>query len=45
MKDKEKIKTKELIEKARKSDLYKTVLNHFSDAELVDVKIIKNEND
>ena len=45
LKEKEKIKTKESIEKARKSDLYKTVLNHFSDAELVDIKIIKNEND
>ena len=47
IKDKEKNIQKELIENAKKSDLYKTVLEHFSDAELIDIKPIKenNEND
>ena len=38
IKDKEKNKHIELIENAKKSDLYKAMLNYFSDAELVDVK-------
>ena len=45
IKDKEKNKHIELIENAKKSDLYKTMLDHFSDAELVDVKPIKNDKD
>ena len=45
IKDKEKNKHMELIEKAKKSDLYKTMLNHFSDAELIDVRPIKNNED
>ena len=45
IKDKEKNKHMELIEKAKKSDLYKTMLNHFSDAELIDVRPIKNDKD
>ena len=45
IKDKEKNKHMELIEKAKKSDLYKTMLNHFSDAELIDVRPIKNDED
>ena len=45
IKDKEKNKHMELIKKAKKSDLYKTMLNHFSDAELIDVRPIKNDED
>ena len=45
IKDKEKNKHIELIKNAKKSDLYKTMLDHFSDAELVDVKPIKNDKD
>ena len=45
IKDKEKNKHMKLIEKAKKSDLYKTMLNHFSDAELIDVRPIKNDED
>ena len=44
IKDKEKNKKKELIEKAKKSDLYKNMLNYFSDAELIDIKNIKKDN-
>tara|TARA_B100000902_G_scaffold392468_1_gene444922 strand:+ start:57 stop:1712 length:1656 start_codon:yes stop_codon:yes gene_type:complete len=45
IKDKEKNKHMESIEKAKKSDLYKTMINHFSDAELIDVRPIKNDED
>jgi len=45
IKDKEKNKQKELIEKAKKSDLYKTMLDCFSDAELVDVKHIQKDEE
>ena len=38
IKEKEKNKKKELIESAKKSDLYKTMLDCFSDAELLDVE-------
>ena len=44
IKDKEKNKKKELIEKAKKSDLYKNMLNYFSDAELIDIKNIKKDD-
>ncbi len=37
IKEKEKSRQIELIENARKSDLYKTMLNYFSDAELTEV--------
>ena len=43
--DKEKNKKKELIENAKKSDLYKTVLEYFRDAELIDVKLSKEETE
>ena len=45
IKEKEKNKSIELIEKAKNSDLYKTMLNHFSDAELIDVKPVKRDNE
>ena len=45
IKDKEKNKQIELIQNAKKSDLYKTVLDHFSDAELTDVKPIKKNEE
>tara|TARA_Y100000992_G_scaffold279162_1_gene225233 strand:- start:125 stop:1777 length:1653 start_codon:yes stop_codon:yes gene_type:complete len=45
IKDKEKNKHMELIENAKKSDLYIKMLDHFSDAELVDVMPIKKDND
>ena len=35
----------ELIETTKNSDLYKTVVSHFSDAELIDVRPIKNDED
>ena len=38
IKDKEKNKQIESIKKAKKSDLYKTMLDNFSDAELTDIK-------
>ena len=38
IKDKEKTNQQELVTKAKKSDLYKTMLDFFSDAELVEVK-------
>ena len=43
IKDKEKNKHVELIENAKKSDLYIKMLDHFSDAELVDVMPIKKD--
>ena len=44
IKDKEKNKQKELIENTKKSDLYKTVMDYFPDAELTEIKPIrKNE--
>tara|TARA_B100001093_G_scaffold264566_1_gene252988 strand:+ start:419 stop:2080 length:1662 start_codon:yes stop_codon:yes gene_type:complete len=45
IKDKERNKQKELIENAKKSDLYKTMKDFFSDAELIDVKISDREDD
>ena len=45
IKDKEKNKQKELIENEKKSDLYKTVLDYFSDAELIDVKPLREDDD
>ena len=44
IKDKEKNNQRELIEKAKKSDLYKIMLDHFPDAELIDVKPIKKDD-
>ena len=43
--DKEKNKQKKLIYDAKNSDLYKTVLNYFSDAELIDVKPEKKDGE
>ncbi len=43
--DKEKNKQKELIENTKKSNLYKTVLDYFRDAELIDVKIFKEDSE
>jgi len=45
VKDKEKNKQKELITKAKNSDLYKTMLDYFSDAELVEVKYNKKDEE
>ena len=44
IKEKEKIKKAELLEKAKNSELYKKVLNKLPDASLVDV-IPKNEKE
>ena len=41
IKDKEKQKQKELIENAKKTDLYKTMLDYFPDADLIDVNFEK----
>jgi DNA polymerase III subunit gamma/tau len=43
--EKEKSKKIELIEKAKKSDLYKTILNDLPDAELIDFKYTKKEDE
>ena len=44
VKDKEKNKQKKLIEEAKKSFLYKTILDYFPDAELTDIIILKEDN-
>ena len=44
IKDKEKQKQKELIENAKKSDLYKTMLDYFPDADLIDVNFQKKDD-
>ena len=44
IKEKEKDQKIKLIEKAKKSDLYNTLINYFSDAELVDIKTIEKED-
>jgi DNA polymerase-3 subunit gamma/tau len=44
-KDQEKNNLKELIENAKKTDLYETMLDYFPDAELVDVKPSQKDND
>jgi len=44
VKDKLVNKKKELINQAKKSDVYKDVLNRFSDAELIDIFLNKGEN-
>jgi len=44
IKDKEKNRQKEFIEIAKKSDLYKTMLDYFPDADLIDVKFQKKKN-
>ena len=43
--DKEKNKQNDLIENTKKSELYQNVLKHFPDAELIDVKSLKKDND
>ncbi len=43
IKDKEKNRQKEFIEIAKKSDLYKTMLDYFPDADLIDVKFQKKK--
>mgnify|MGYP006136044621 CR=1 FL=1 len=43
--DMEKNKKKELIENAKKTDLHKIVLEYFQDAELLDVKPVKEDNE
>ena len=45
VKDKEKNKQAELIENSKKNDLYKTMINFFSDAELIEVKSIQKDTD
>ena len=45
IKDKEKNKQKDLIENTKKSNFYKTVLDHFPDAELIDVKPVRKDDD
>ena len=44
-KDKEKNRKMQIIENSKKSDLYKTVLDYFPDAELVNVKHIKKNDE
>ena len=45
IKEKEKNEQKEVIEKAKETDLYKTMVNSFPDAELIDVKFNKTKNE
>ena len=45
IKDKEKNYQKELIENTKKSDLYKTVINYFPDAELTEIKPIRKKEE
>ena len=45
IKDKVINEKKKLIENSKKSDLYKDVLNYFPDAELIDVKLPRKEDD
>ena len=44
IKEKEKNKQFELIENAKETDLYKTMLNYFPDIELIDVKPVKKDD-
>ena len=44
IKDKERNKQKELIENAKKSSLYKTILDYFPDADLIDVNVQKKDD-
>ncbi|MDC0354019.1 DNA polymerase III subunit gamma/tau [Candidatus Pelagibacter sp.] len=44
IKEKQKNKKKELINEVKNSEFYKTVMNKFSDAELLDVKLNKEED-
>ena len=44
IKDKEKNEKKKLVEDAKKSALYKTVLDYFPDAELIDIKSSKEDD-
>ena len=45
IRDKEKNKQKKLIENEKNSDLYQKVLDHFPDAELIDVKHIRKDDE
>ena len=45
IKDKEKNKQKELIENTKKTDLYKTVVDYFPDAELIEVMPVRKDED
>ncbi len=45
IRDKEIVLQKRLIENAKKSDFYKSVLKYFSDAELIDVKSTKKDDE
>ena len=40
---KEKSEKIELIEKAKKSDVYKTLISYLPDAELIDIETIKKD--
>ena len=44
IKDKEKNEKKELVEDAKKSNLYKTMLDYFPDADLIDVNVQKKDD-
>ena len=42
--DRQKIMQKEVVENAKRSILYKTMLDYFPDAELVDIKTSKEDD-
>ena len=45
IRDKEKNKQKQLIKDLKKTELYKTVLEYFPDADLIDVKLLPEDQD
>ena len=45
IKEKERIKKRELLNKSKDSDLYKNVLEKFSDASLIDVSLKKTKKE
>jgi DNA polymerase-3 subunit gamma/tau len=45
IKEKERSKQKELIESIKKTDLYKTVMEYFPDAELIEVRPTIKDDD
>ena len=45
IKDQKKNRQKEIIDNAKKTELYKTIMDYFPDAELIHVKSSKNDDE
>ena len=45
IKDQKKNRQKKIIDSAKKTELYKTIMDYFPDAELTDVRSSKNDNE